>query len=57
VKEKMVEKRGTTIFVSLNTHKRLCKIGRKGETFDEIIQRLLSKSGGVDGNAKKETLN
>jgi predicted CopG family antitoxin len=31
----------TTISVSKQTHKQLCEIGKKGETFDTIIRRLI----------------
>jgi len=31
-----------TIKIKENTHKKLLKIGSKGETFDEIFNRLLS---------------
>jgi predicted CopG family antitoxin len=37
----MEKKRGTTIYVSREIHQRLCEIGRKKETFDQIIKRLL----------------
>jgi len=30
------------ILVSEVTHKKLVELGRKGETFDEIVKRLLS---------------
>lgn len=30
--------------ISEKTHKRLCEFGNKGETFDEIINRLLEKN-------------
>jgi hypothetical protein len=33
--------RWTTITVSKETHQRLINLGRKNETFDEIIQRLI----------------
>ena len=33
--------KNTNIQVSMNTHRRLSKIGEKGETFDHIIERLL----------------
>ena len=35
----------TTIQVSWETVKKLCTIGRKGETYDEIIRKLLEKAG------------
>jgi len=33
----------TTIQISKDTQARLSKLGRKGETYDEIIQKLLAK--------------
>lgn len=32
-----------TIKVEEKTHRRLCEHGKKGETFDEIINRLLDE--------------
>ena len=35
--------KGINIMVSRNTHKKLVKIGKKGETFDELVIRILEK--------------
>jgi len=35
--------RGINIMVSRDTHKKLMKIGKKGETFDELVIRILEK--------------
>jgi predicted CopG family antitoxin len=40
--------KGKTIRIKTSTYKRLESIGRKGETFDDLIQKLLDKE------AKKE---
>jgi len=46
-------KNTTTICISRETHKKLGSIGRKNETFDDIIRRLvdneIKKSGENDG--------
>lgn len=40
----MVIKRGTTtIAIKWNTYRRLEKLGRKGDSFDKIICKLLDK--------------
>ncbi len=39
-----MEKKLKTIKVKESTHRRLCECGRKGETFDEIINRLIDKA-------------
>jgi predicted CopG family antitoxin len=44
------KKRGTTIWISKETYQRLCEIGKKKETFDEIIQRVLKMKSGEDKN-------
>lgn len=36
----------TTIAVKKKTRERLKKIGRKGETYDDIINRLIDTCGG-----------
>jgi predicted CopG family antitoxin len=50
------KKRGTTIWVSWETYRRLCEIGKKKETFDEIIQRVLKMKSG-EGKNYGETSN
>ena len=35
------KKEWTTVKISRETHERLKRIGRKGDTFDDIIRRLL----------------
>jgi len=40
-----------TIKITENTHYMLCKEGNKGETFDQVIARLiLEKKGDKNGN-------
>tara|TARA_B100000035_G_scaffold288536_1_gene274244 strand:- start:64 stop:357 length:294 start_codon:yes stop_codon:yes gene_type:complete len=34
------------IAVELNTHKKLLEIGRKGETFDQVINRVMDSEKG-----------
>ena len=41
----MVEKKMTTIQVSVETKERLASLGIKGDTYDTIIGRLLDKLG------------
>lgn len=40
---KYAKHKTTTIKVSDETHEALCELGKKGETFDEIIQRLIKR--------------
>ncbi len=35
--------KGINIMVSLQTHAKLQNIGKKGETFDQILNRILEK--------------
>jgi len=35
--------KGINIVVSKETHEKLLEIGRKGETFDELVTRILEK--------------
>ena len=37
--------RRTTIQVSVETRNMLKRLGRKGETYDEIIRRLMERAG------------
>jgi predicted DNA-binding protein len=37
-------KDATTIRISTNLRERLKKLGRKGETYEDIIERLLEKA-------------
>lgn len=47
----MVEDRKTTtITISVENHKRLSDIGKKGESFDDIISRVLDRLMGVKTN-------
>jgi predicted CopG family antitoxin len=34
---------GINIMISKKTHQKLCDLGKKGETFAELIERLLEK--------------
>lgn len=33
----------TTISITKNTHKKLSELGKKSETFDQILRRMLDK--------------
>jgi len=38
-------KKTTTIAISIENHRKLMNLGKKGESFDDIITRLLDKKG------------
>lgn len=40
----------TSISISRKTHECLSTIGKKGDSFDDIIQQLLSKVKGMEVN-------
>lgn len=42
-----------TLKISEDTHRRLERVGRKGETFDEIIKRLLPPERGRPGRSRE----
>lgn len=42
----MNDDKGTVIHISLATRDRLRKLGRKGDTYDDVIRQLLDRAEG-----------
>jgi len=40
-----MKKEYTTIAISRELHAKLCQLGRKGETFEDILKRIMKKAG------------
>lgn len=52
LKLKQIPTKRTVISVSEKTHKELCKIGKHGESFEHIIQRLIEEHFRLEGLEK-----
>ena len=44
-----MSRKRTTIVISAETREKLKQLGRKGETYDEIIRRLIRIAEGAEG--------